>query len=938
MRRQNNAIGKIRQVMVIMISLIMTFSSITFMAFADDSTAGEQNAKAPVIDSVAGLDGSVNTIEDLTPTFSPDVHVYGFTSSRPIGSEREIRLTVDKNVKVAVDGKAVTVSSSGKCTVTIKYKSEDSSNVIRLTDEDNKLSSRYVFHAFGYGVRDNMSGLSLLNAGGSSDSAIGQMSCRGSVYRVSTNLETVKFSWKVSLGENASYLAKLMDEDGNVIDTMNYATGDYPGSKTFLSDEIKLQNGTNHYIIRCYGTYDIWVGGEPVKVKGVHDVMINIVKNDADIEAMRDTTLAGLDIYVNDKSGNNILKNFSPSRREYDVTLAPDEFDSAIRENSIRMTADTDKNILVYGGNGVAQTRTLQKGGYYLLATYYKTELPGTDYFEVKITVTAKDGITRGSYLIRVKKKGRSGMVIPDCYREEEQSITSNQPSRSILLTLGSIAVYDQNGRSQSNIIMNGNLKIRVADENIIKWEGTTTDSSYKMRLIKAGKTKIYLTYDDGISHFEDSINMTVRYSADFLNKKIKEARQLIRSSQAEGRVFGAGAETALKKQIDSSVSVYENCRREKTTTEKDSISSSAEALISAIDRYTRAEEGTMITGFETLSKSVALQTVENGTKLQQLVLPASLRVTIGGKTTTVNGVTWKSDRLYNAREDQFYRYTFTPVMPVGYSVRQGVDYPQIIVERGEPKILITVRRTIPLSAGILKQRVYRGTKKSQLVLPNLKMYVRDDMPWGGTLTVPVRWKDNDGYNGNKTGTYTFTSYLDPDASDYAIGQNPDDDVMQTITVQVVDPPEGTGKGEGNGGSGEGNGGGNGSGAGTGTGNGTGITGTGTGGSGASVTADGAGGNSAATITTGEKTSADASVSGKSETNKASAATEGKNTSDREGGGGGNQSHNKVFEIAGETISRHPLLTAGFLLTVAVLIFLGCMVSYRRQKSQWEEE
>ena len=74
MRRQNNAIGKIRQVMVIMISLIMTFSSITFMAFADDSTAGEQNAKAPVIDSVAGLDGSVNTIEDLTPTFSPDVH------------------------------------------------------------------------------------------------------------------------------------------------------------------------------------------------------------------------------------------------------------------------------------------------------------------------------------------------------------------------------------------------------------------------------------------------------------------------------------------------------------------------------------------------------------------------------------------------------------------------------------------------------------------------------------------------------------------------------------------------------------------------------------------------------------------------------------------------------------------------------------------------
>ena len=97
------------------------------------------------------------------------------------------------------------------------------------------------------------------------------------------------------------------------------------------------------------------------------------------------------------------------------------------------------------------------------------------------------------------------------------------------------------------------------------------------------------------------------------------------------------------------------------------------------------------VTGFDGLDEAVQSQTVSPGTTLDKLNLPATLgasgyTVTDGTEPTpepiTIDGVTWTPDTEYDDTAEQG-RYTFTAVLPAGYTCAEGVKPPEIYVRIG---------------------------------------------------------------------------------------------------------------------------------------------------------------------------------------------------------------------------------------------------------------
>ena len=94
------------------------------------------------------------------------------------------------------------------------------------------------------------------------------------------------------------------------------------------------------------------------------------------------------------------------------------------------------------------------------------------------------------------------------------------------------------------------------------------------------------------------------------------------------------------------------------------------------------------VTGFDGLDEAVQSQTVSPGTTLEKLNLPATLgasgyTVTDGTEPTpepiTIDGVTWTPDTEYDVTAEQG-SYTFTAVLPAGYTCAEGVKPPEIYV------------------------------------------------------------------------------------------------------------------------------------------------------------------------------------------------------------------------------------------------------------------
>lgn len=94
------------------------------------------------------------------------------------------------------------------------------------------------------------------------------------------------------------------------------------------------------------------------------------------------------------------------------------------------------------------------------------------------------------------------------------------------------------------------------------------------------------------------------------------------------------------------------------------------------------ADTADTITAFEALPKDISAQDVEAGTALDGLNLPDSLTATIGGESTTVEGIAWRSESEYDGVSAG--TYIFTAVIPDGYTLEDDVEPPAITVTVGE--------------------------------------------------------------------------------------------------------------------------------------------------------------------------------------------------------------------------------------------------------------
>ena len=101
------------------------------------------------------------------------------------------------------------------------------------------------------------------------------------------------------------------------------------------------------------------------------------------------------------------------------------------------------------------------------------------------------------------------------------------------------------------------------------------------------------------------------------------------------------------------------------------------------------------ITDFDGLDEAVQYQTISPGTKLDMLNLPATLGAsgyTVGEDTEPapiiIEGVTWKPDTGYDDTAEQG-GYTFTPILPAGYTCAGDVALPEIYVRIGEANVTL---------------------------------------------------------------------------------------------------------------------------------------------------------------------------------------------------------------------------------------------------------
>ena len=856
---------------------------------------------------------SYSSLEKMSPVFSPDTYVYHFMDTSSVGRQRVMNATVDPGVTVTVNGEEVPVSADGKCTLTIMYKSSGSENDVVLTRKDTGEKATYQFHTFAHGVTNYSGSYSLVTSKGEKDTAnISDFKAQGysSVYDATVNLEKVRLQMQVSLGENEIFEADLTDSNNKKIDSYLYGGGEEGESYNVQSKVLNLQEGENIFYLKCYGESYHWVDGKPVREPGVYTVTFRIYRNKQEDPAeFTNTALSDIRLSINGLDTGNCLAGFSSDKKKYTINLTPEDFDQ-LSDNKLWLTvkgSDDRQKIRVHGKctmHGVSADDVKKQGnGSYILAEYNSNDLYSADSFTTKIYVTAPDNITTATYELTVQRTGKSGMIMVDAYRHTRFIIVPSQPERKTILVLASIKIYDNGALiTGSQAIARGNMKIQIQNISIISEEENTTSSGFTVRLNGPGTTPVDVVYDDGKAHYEEQILVSVYYNEAGLLNEIKVAQELLDTTQKSDRIYADGAADTFSAAIRSAREVYIRYVNMNLNDEQaETVTNAVTALQKAEDIYRRSEIGKKITAFTPLAWNVANQNVTNNSSMLRVKRPDTLEVTIDGKKETISGVTWSSRPAWQIKTDQEILYRFTPQLPAGYVVMEGVQYPVITVSRKAKTLPIEVKKTIPLDESVLVQHVPYGTRKTQLNFPEcLEMYRQEGAGAdGGIIQVPVRWIDVDGYNGKVPGTYIFESALNAADTDFRLSQNTTQNPMQTIKI-IVDPP----KDSGNGGNGSGNGGNNGNGNG-GTGNGTG-TGTGTGAGTGSGTGSGTG-------TTGEngKGSGEGNGLGTSKNNGSGSGKKNKkgngknsgtdsNNSDESGSGTGNQKNEPESEKSGE--------------------------------------
>ncbi len=821
-------------------------------------------AKTPFIQSLEVIGGS--SLSKLYPDFQPEINDYFFSAKGSPGTTtKTLKLGIEEHVSVYLNGVKQSVEEDGFCTIILPYKYSQSGNDLRLVNDLTGYSNTYIFHTFSYGVTDTLSNLQMLNAKGTNDdSNISTFTKHGNVSTAVTNHERCRLQWKIHLNANEVYKAHLTDNQGNILEEFEYVAGEKSVNYTIESKPIDLAVGQNLFFIRCFGYEQLLENGLPNYTGAVSTTAVEILRNEqTNDETVTDTLLNQLELYVNDVDSKNYLGSFSSAKKRYTVNLSMDAFEEARSSNIIYVKVGkkyAEQDILVTGGSALDGTSASikEENGYYKAAVYSGKIFYRSDSFNIMITVTAKDKITQETYVITVNKDGKAAMYLTNIPRD--LYIASSDPYRKYSFVPG-LNLTDSRGENITvgSAIKKGHLKMQVSDESIFYWTGESSYGAFVIDLLKVGKNVVTFVYDDGINHLEKQVTVPVRYANGYLKLEIQKAQELLDSTQNSDRIYAAGAADRFLNAIQESSSVYEQFKDYSTSSlteaQKDLISAQTETIIQEIERYRRSEIGRKITAFLPLSEEIANQTALWDTPRSELTLPTSVTAVIDGEHVTIHGITWEETPVYNDKEYDSRRYRFQAILPAGYMLMDGITAPEIHVERAQRSLTIRVKKTIPLDADILTQRVPIGTKLGDLILPNLEMYaVEGTGDTGGRITIPVIWKDLDGFDGNKPGIYRFKSKLNPAYPGFEIPPNSNREPMQTITVIVEEPVNDTGNGGsgsgtgnqpengGNGTSGSGGetGNGNGSGNGYGSGSGNGIgDGTGTGSGNGSGTGNG---------------------------------------------------------------------------------------------------
>ena len=933
---------------------------------------------APQILTLEAAD-NISNLEKMSPAFSSDIYEYHFLDNGPEGRLRTMRATVDPDVLVTVNGEETEVNANGGCTLVIPYKGSGSKNDVTLTRKETGETTTYQFHTYFYGITNYSGQYTLVNSNKQEDTAnISKLTVQGNsrVYDATTNLSKVRLRMSVRPGENKVFHADLTDKNNKTIDSFMLAGGEDGEPVIIDSKPLSLEKGDNIFYLKCYGIYKRWEDGHEAEVEGILTVTFRIHRNPVDDpETNANTALDGISLFINGVDGRDYIKDFSPDKKEYTVKLTNQEFDEALSNNHLWMKvkeSDSGQQIRVYGGSTMhgVTTDDIKKNsnGCYLVADYTANDLYSEDSFTVEIRVTAPDKITSDIYRITVWRNGKSGMIVPDIYRNTSFMIVTSRPDRVMVLVLASVDIYDNGIRiTGSQAISEGKLKIKIQNTDVISEEGKpTSGSGFPVRLNNPGTTPVQVTYDNGKSHYEAQISVSVYYSILSLKNEISIAQELLDSAKSGSRIYADGAEEALSLAISSARQVYNTYADAGKLSSKELqiITEAVKTLQSAEDTFNRSEVGKKITAFLPLDESVAVQNVKNGASISNVKQPGTLEAVIDGKTVTISGVVWTSRPTWQTSVDEETVYRFTPKLPAGYVVMEGVNYPVITVTRKAKTLPIEVKRTIPLDESVLVQHVPYGTLRSELNFPGyLEMY-RDITAGdeGGRIQIPVRWEDLDGYDGNTPASYRFLSVINAPSDEFKLAQNTSQTPMQTITI-IVDPPKDGGNtggddqenGNGNG-NGDGSGNGNGSGSGSGNGNGKSSSGNsskkGNGkNSGSGGSRDGSGNGMGQQE---QKSSGDAGEASGEDTNKTTSDVEHNNDGGKSGGalkgsdiqkhagaqeqqkdsdGTGKKSRWKVAEIVGDTVESHRGEFIFLGVMIALLLLYGGFREYRRHRN-----
>lgn len=800
--------------------------------------AEETTLEFPRLTALYDVEKNSAEVSDMYPAFSPERTAYFLYNNRPLeGMAREFRGTTTPGVTVTFNGEAVSVAADGTFTFGVPFPALENCSTLALTDESTGLTATYAFFTFGYGVSGGARNIQVYDeTGADPGDKIGDKTVNNSVVRLTSQINKIRIGFDGTAAANQEFCVELVGRNGRVLQTFTTASGDEPETTRFCSDVISLEKGLNWVLLRYRGKYFAGYDNGPIYKSGYSTtaVLINYIDPEDDDPTLIDTAPEKVELLIrNAKDSTQVTwtdeitfqwkeaTKDTKARYESTVELSPDDFDLALEEQWIRMklTLKDGQEASVTGGNGAPQTRTLLADGTYHVAEYQQTfnsannpTVMKKDSFDIDITVTAKDGIHKTDYRIRVNKSGKAAMIIPAAYRERELLIVPSRPIRNQSLTFDAVSITDKAGLpvNTAAALRDGTLTLSVADPTVASWNGEIVNgSSISVDLLKQGKTEIALLYDDGETRLEGVTTLYVNYSVSALAETLTEAYDRLVDAESGKRTYEDGAVDALKASITAANQVYRKygsmSRSRMNQTQFDEINDAVNTLRADCLAFRYREIGTKLIAFDPLEDIP--EEVDHELQPKDFVPKTIGATTADGEHVTL-AAEWRCSPRYNDHTGQLsdMKYTFTLELPAGYVPAEGVELPSFIVNRqGKPfdNLLTPDNVWLPEAVGGRNQRaiktveqpavlrVYRGTTLEEILRLTLETGTGEQQAELPTqwLTVP---EDYDPDNVGGSYLFTLTALAEQKFENriwhWSEDFTPDKRVFQ-LRVQIIEPP-----------------------------------------------------------------------------------------------------------------------------------------------------